>query len=116
MTQEERFVRAIQRYQNFKSHLETRCRLLEKAFDEDTVIFDFNGLETIIDTIVDMSVCMFPNLEEEAIRDNIEWYLYEAVEMNNPTVEDNGTVYVVNSPELLYYMLRAFNDESENSK
>ena len=45
MENKERFIRAIARYQNFHSHIETINKLLEKAFGSDTVVFNFYGLD-----------------------------------------------------------------------
>lgn len=111
MENKERFIRAISRYQNYNSHICTRNKLLEKAFGSDTTIFNFDGLEELSDTIIDLSVLMFPNLSEAEIRDNIEWYLYEAVDMDNPEVIDGENKYIVNSSEALFLMLEQFNNE-----
>ena len=116
MGDKERFVKALSRFQNFRSHMETRCKILEKAFDEDTIIFDFKGLDVVLDTIIDMSVYLFPKLSEAEIKENIEWYVYEAENMTNPIIEYKGMEYIINSVETLYDILKLFNDESANSR
>ena len=111
MKNKERFIRAIARYQNFNSHKETKSKLLEKAFGSDTRIFDFDGVDELLDTVIDMSVFMFPNLSEEEIRENIEWFVYEAVDMENPEVIDpKGKTYIVKTSDILYDMLEDFNE------
>lgn len=111
MENKERFVRAIARFQNYYSHKETKCKLLEKAFGSDTSIFDFDGVEELFITIVDMATLMFPNLSEEEIEDNLSWYLYGAAEQEEPEVYDNesGKKYIIKSPKELYDMLYDFN-------
>ena len=109
MENKERFIRAIARWQNFQSHLETKMRLLEKAFGSDTQIFDFDGLDELFDTVVDMAVLMFPNLKEEEIKENLSWYLYEAVDMEEPVVSFKEKEWKVINPEILYDMLYEFN-------
>jgi hypothetical protein len=116
MDNKARFMRAISRFQNFRSHLETKCKLLEKAFGSDTSIFDFDGLEELFQAIVDMSCLMFPNLTEDEIAENISWNVYEAVDMDNPTVQDGDKEFIVNSVEALYDMIAYFNEKSGDDK
>lgn len=112
MENKERFIKAIARYQNYDSHLSTKRTLLEKAFGQDTQIFDFDGLDEILDTIVDMATLMFPNLSEKEVRENIEWYVYEAINIEEPVVEDGkGNKYKITNSLDLFNMLKAFNDE-----
>lgn len=116
MDNKARFIRAVSRFQNFRSHLETKCKLLEKAFGSDTTIFDFDGLEELFQAIVDMSCLMFPNLTEDEIAENISWYVYEAVDMDNPTVQDGDKEFIVNSVEALYDMLAYFHEKDVDDK
>ena len=69
----ELFCKAFRRFQNYLSHKETKNKLLEKAFGSDTVVFDFDGLDEILETIIDMSCIIFPNLLKEEIKEDIEW-------------------------------------------
>ncbi len=111
MGNKERFIRAIARWQNYYSHKETKSKLLEKAFGSDTMIFDFDGVDELLDSIIDMSCLMFPNISEENIRTNIEWYLYETPGQEEPEVYDSesGKKYIIKSPKELYDMLYDFN-------
>jgi hypothetical protein len=111
MGNKERFIRAIARWQNYHSHKETKSKLLEKAFGSDTMIFDFDGVDELLDSIIDMSCLMFPNISEEDIRTNIEWYLYETPGQEEPEVYDSesGKKYIIKSPKELYDMLYDFN-------
>jgi hypothetical protein len=118
MTNKDRFIRAVARIQNYNSHKETKNKLLEKAFGSDTVIFDFDGVDELTDTLVDMTSVIFPNLSETNIKDNIEWYLYEAVGMDNPEVSDNNSdkTWIVNNSSVLYDMLEYFNNQDKNKE
>ena len=111
MTNKERFVRAIARYQNFYSHKETKMMLLEKAFGEDSCIVDLDGTEEIINTISDMAIIMFPNISEETVKCYIEYYVYEAVDMKEPFVEDENKKWVLNSSSDLYDMFEEWNQK-----
>ena len=115
MENKERFIRAIARYQNFHSHIETRNKLLEKAFGSDTTIFNFDGLDEIFNTIVDMASFIFPNLEEKEIEDWLGWYIYEASDMDKPEVESGSKTYIISNSEELYNMLYEFNEEKNES-
>lgn len=107
----ETFCKALRRFQNYRSHKETKNKLLEKAFGSDTTIFDFDGLDEILETIIDMSCIMFPNLLKEEIKEDIEWYVYEAVNMENPTIEDDkNNKWIVKAPEALYEMMCFYNN------
>jgi len=116
MTNKDRFIRAVARVQNYNSHKETKNKLLEKAFGGDTVIFDFDGTEELTDALIDLTSIIFPNLTETDIRDNIEWYLYEAVNMDNPEVSDKDKTWIVNSSSVLYDMLEYFNNQDKNEE
>ena len=102
------------RFKNYCSNKETKNKLLEKAFGSDTVIFDFDGMNELLDSIIDLACLIFTNLSEKEITENIEWYVYEAVNMDEPLVENNGKNYVVNSTEVLFEMLKDFNNVSSN--
>lgn len=117
MTNKDRFIRAVARIQNYNSHKETKNKLLEKAFGGDTVIFDFDGTEELTDALIDLTNVIFQNLTETDIRDNIEWYLYEAVNMDNPEVSDNNSdkTWIVNNPSVLYDVLEHFNNQFEKT-
>lgn len=115
MENKEKFIRAISRYQNFHSHIETRNKLLEKAFGSDTVIFNFDGLDEIFITIVDMSSFIFPNLKEKDIEDWLSWYIYEANDMDKPEVESGNKTYIISNSEELYNMLYEFNEEKKSN-
>ena len=116
MENKERFIRAIARWQNYRSHKETKNKLLEKAFGEDTSIFDYDGIEELEDAIIDLSSIMFKNITEEEIRDNIEYYLYEAVDMDNPEVSfvKEEKTFVLNSVSDLYDLLDYLNNKEQN--
>ena len=114
MENKERFIRAMSRFQNYCSHKETKNKLLEKAFGSDTVIFDFDGMNELLDSIIDLACLIFTNVSEKEITENIEWYVYEAVNMDETLVENNGKNYVVNSTEILFEMLKDFNNVSSN--
>ena len=110
MENKERFVRAIARWQNYNSHKETKNNLLERAFGSDTIIFDYDGVDEILNTVIDMACLMFPNISEDSIKDNIEYYCYEAVDMKNPAVSyEDGKEFVLNSSEVLYDMFEYLN-------
>lgn len=111
MTNKERFIKAIARYQNFYSHKETKMRLLEKAFSEDSTIMDLDGLEELVDTISDMASVMFPNISEETVKNYIEYYIYEAVDIEEPFVEDEEKKWILNSSGDLYDMLEEWNQK-----
>ena len=114
MENKERFIRAMARFQNYRSRKETKNKLLEKAFGSDTVIFDFDGVDELLDSVIDLACLIFTNLSEEEITENIEWYVYEAVDMDEPLVENNGKNYIVNSTEVLFEMLKDFNNVSSD--
>ena len=116
MTNKERFIRAVARVQNYNSHKDTKNKLLEKAFGGDTVIFDFDGTEELTDALIDLTNIIFQNLTETDIRDNIEWYLYEAVNMDNPEVSDKDKTWIVSSSSVLYDMLEYFNNQDKNEE
>jgi len=116
MTNKERFIRAVARIQNYNSHKDTKNKLLEKAFGGDTVIFDFDGTEELTDALIDLTNIIFQNLTETDIRDNIEWYLYEAVNMDNPEVSDKDKTWIVSSSSVLYDMLEYFNNQDKNEE
>jgi len=116
MTNKDRFIRAVARVQNYNSHKETKNKLLEKAFGGDTVIFDFDGMEELTDALIDLTNVIFPNLTEIDVRDNIEWYLYEAVNMDNPEVSDKDKTWIVNNSSVLYDMLEYFNNQDKNEE
>jgi hypothetical protein len=116
MTNKERFIRAVARVQNYNSHKDTKNKLLEKAFGGDTVIFDFDGMEELTDALIDLTNVIFPNLTEIDVRDNIEWYLYEAVNMDNPEVSDKDKTWIVNNSSVLYDMLEYFNNQDKNEE
>ena len=63
-----------------------------------------------------MACLMFPNLSKNEIDENLEWYLYEAVDMNKPFVEEGENKWFINSPEDLYDMLDHFNQLSTEKK
>ena len=111
MTNKERFMKAIARYQNFYSHKKTKMRLLEKAFGEESAIMDLDGLEELVDTISDMASVMFPNISEETVKDYIEYYIYEAVYMEEPFVEDEEKKWILNSSGDLYDMFEEWNQK-----
>ena len=116
MTNKERFIRAVARVQNYNSHKDTKNKLLEKAFGGDTVVFDFDGTEELTDALIDLTNIIFQNLTETDIRDNIEWYLYEAVNMDNPEVSDKDKTWIVNNSSVLYDMLEYFNNQDKNEE
>ena len=114
MENKERFIRAMARFQNYCSHKETKNKKIKKAFGSDTVIFDFDGMNELLDSIIDLACLIFTNLSEKEITENIEWYVYEAVNMDEPLVENNGKNYIVNSTEVLFEMLKNFNNVSSD--
>jgi len=116
MINKDMFIRAVARIQNYNSHKETKNKLLEKAFGSDTVIFDFDGTEELTDALIDLANVIFPNLTETNIRDYIEWYLYEAVNMDNPEVSDKDKTWIVNNSSVLYDMLEYFNSNQIKNK
>ena len=116
MENKECFNKAIRRFQNYYSHKITKNKLLEKAFGEETAVFDFDGVDELFFTIEDMACLMFPNLSKNEIDENLEWYLYEAVDMNKPFVEEGENKWFINSPEDLYDMLDHFNQLSTEKK
>lgn len=108
----EMFVKAIRRFQNYYSHLETKNKLLEKAFGSDSCVMDFSGLEELRDSIVDLTKVIFPSLLEKVIADNIDWYLYEVPMLEGDAeVFDGERKYNIKSPEDLFDMLSNFNKE-----
>ena len=108
----ERFIRAIARYQNLYSHKETKMKLLEKAFGNDTTVVDFDGLEEVVQTIIDMAIVMFPNVSEKTIKDYIEYYIYEAACVKDAVVEEeDGTIWKLTSSDVLYDMLEKWNSD-----
>jgi len=110
MTNKERFVKAVKRFQEYMKHKEEKNDLLEKAFGSDTRVFDFDGVEELSSTIIDMSVLMFHNLLEKVVIDNIDWYLFETPNMTEPAVFDGNKKYIIDSPEKMFDMLNEFNE------
>ena len=110
MTNKERFIAAVNRFIEYREKKEKKSSLLEEAFGSDTVIFDFDGIEELISTITDVVAVMLPNLADEVIKDNIEWYIYEATGMDKPSVEGDGKEWIVDTPSTLYDMLEHFNN------
>lgn len=106
------FTKAIQRWLNYYSHMKKRNDTLEKVFGEETSMFDFVGVEELLSATVDMAFLMFPKLNRDEIEENICWYVYEAVDMENPEVSDNDKTWIVNTPEDLFAMLKDFNDKN----
>lgn len=80
MNRKEVFIKANARLQNYYSHIDTRNKLLEKALDSgdnETRIFDFSGINELLNATIDIGILMFPNIKEEVIKDYIEWFVYE---------------------------------------
>ena len=53
------FLKQIASFQNFRSMLETRNTLLEKALGEDTTVMDFRGIDEFENCLADLLYVMF---------------------------------------------------------
>lgn len=102
MTNKEIFCRAVARFQNYFSKMETRNNIIEKLIGNDTTIMDFAGTTEILDCIFDIAHLMFPNIDEDVINDYISWYIYEAVDMDEPYIEDEHKKWTIKSAEDLF--------------
>lgn len=114
MTNKERFVQSVARFQNLKSSLETRNNLLEKAFGEDTEIIEYRGLDEMLLTLWDMCCVMFSDIPEDVLKDEIEWFLYEAVNLSDDEskyIEINNVKYMVRNSEEFYNYLYLYNND-----
>lgn len=119
MNNKDVFVKAIERFEQYREKKEKKNKLLEQAFGSDTTIFDFDGLEEILGCVVDLGQLIFTAIPKENLEENISWYVYEASGMDEPIVsessdDDDGKKWVVNSPEVLYDMLSYFNSQYLN--
>lgn len=113
----ELFIKSIARWQNYRSMLKTRMNLFEKIFsigqDNESRVFDFIGLEEMTQSLYDICSLIFPKLSIEEIKENISWYLYEAVDLDEPLVESNGKEWIVSNSSILYDMMKEFEEEKE---
>lgn len=118
MNNKDVFVKAIERFEQYREKKEKKNKLLEQAFGSDTTIFDFDGLEEILECVVDLAQLIFTAIPKEHLEENISWYIYEASGMDEPVVsessDDDSKKWVVNSPEVLYDMLSYFNSQYLN--
>lgn len=110
-----RFVEAVNRTICFMEKIRKKNEALEEILcdqDKETRIFDFTGVNELVDTLVDLTCVMFPNISEDEILENINWYIYEATSMKEPYIVDKGKTYIINNPEDLYNYLVVVNEKS----
>ena len=98
MTNKEKLIKAIENYNNHLSFLENRSKILQKAFDEDTVILDLSGLDYLMEDIDIIISLLFPKMTWEQIKEEVEYYLFEP----SPVITVNGKDWILSSPETFY--------------
>ena len=96
------FLKQIASFQNFRSMLETRNMLLEKALSEDTTVMDFRGIDEFENCLADLLYVMFTpfgKITYESAHEEIDWFIYEWDSERANQIEIEGKVYTISSPE-----------------
>lgn len=96
------FLKQIASFQNFRSMLETRNTLLEKALGEDTTVMDFRGIDEFENCLADLLYVMFTpfgKITYESAQEEMDWFIYEWDSEGANQIEIKGKVYTITSPE-----------------
>ena len=96
------FLKQIASFQNFRSMLETRNMLLEKALGEDTTVMDFRGIDEFENCLADLLYVMFTpfgKITYESAHEEIDWFIYEWNSERANQIEIKGKVYTISSQE-----------------
>jgi len=103
LTNKEKLIKAIENYNNHHSFLENRTKILQKAFDEDTVIMDLSGLDYLMEDIEIIISLIFPKMTCEQIKEEVEYYLFET----SPAITIDNKEWTLSSPKAFYNYLEA---------